>query len=241
MSAVENEGGRGSARALAFASSLGRFLVIAITTYLGLLAVTFFIGRVVPIDPVLAIVGDRAPGKWSSARGWNWVWTSRSTAVLALSWPDRAWRPRHLGADLHPVTQDIARFCRRRSNWRRGHHHRRRHRRAARRLAAVKQGKLVDQAVRAVRPRRLFAADLLARPAVRCCCSTPRWAGRPGRAAEHLFRRIWFTSITGILTIDSLIAGDWGAFWDAGAISSSRPAAGLLLLAYISRMTRSSC
>ena len=31
------------------------------TTYLGLLAVTFFIGRVVPIDPVLAIVGDRAP------------------------------------------------------------------------------------------------------------------------------------------------------------------------------------
>jgi ABC-type dipeptide/oligopeptide/nickel transport system permease component len=27
----------------------------------GLLAVTFFIGRVMPIDPVLAIVGDRAP------------------------------------------------------------------------------------------------------------------------------------------------------------------------------------
>ena len=30
-------------------------------TLLGLIAVTFFIGRVVPIDPVLAIVGDRAP------------------------------------------------------------------------------------------------------------------------------------------------------------------------------------
>ena len=38
-----------------------RFLVVAVTTYLGLLAVTFFIGRVVPIDPVLAILGDRAP------------------------------------------------------------------------------------------------------------------------------------------------------------------------------------
>ena len=38
-----------------------RFVGIAITTYLGLLAVTFFIGRVVPIDPVLAILGDRAP------------------------------------------------------------------------------------------------------------------------------------------------------------------------------------
>ena len=38
-----------------------RFLVIVVTTYLGLLAVTFFIGRVIPIDPVLAILGDRAP------------------------------------------------------------------------------------------------------------------------------------------------------------------------------------
>src|SRR5882757_11034259 len=61
MSAVENESGRGSARAVALASAIGRFLVVAVTTYLGLLAVTFFIGRVVPIDPVLAILGDRAP------------------------------------------------------------------------------------------------------------------------------------------------------------------------------------
>ncbi|HPU11287.1 MAG TPA: ABC transporter permease, partial [Ottowia sp.] len=37
------------------------FLGVIILTYLGLLAVTFFIGRVMPIDPVLAIVGDRAP------------------------------------------------------------------------------------------------------------------------------------------------------------------------------------
>ena len=37
------------------------FLLVIFLTYLGLLAVTFFIGRVMPIDPVLAIVGDRAP------------------------------------------------------------------------------------------------------------------------------------------------------------------------------------
>ncbi len=37
------------------------FLGVILLTYLGLLAVTFFIGRVMPIDPVLAIVGDRAP------------------------------------------------------------------------------------------------------------------------------------------------------------------------------------
>ena len=63
MSAVENQvaARRGSARAVAVASFAGRFLVIEITTYLGLLAVTFFIGRVIPIDPVLAVLGDRAP------------------------------------------------------------------------------------------------------------------------------------------------------------------------------------
>ena len=63
MSVAENQAaaGRGSARAAAIASSFGRFLVIAVTTYLGLLAVTFFIGRVIPIDPVLAVLGDRAP------------------------------------------------------------------------------------------------------------------------------------------------------------------------------------
>jgi peptide/nickel transport system permease protein len=37
------------------------FLGVIALTYLGLLAVTFFIGRVMPIDPVLAVVGDRAP------------------------------------------------------------------------------------------------------------------------------------------------------------------------------------
>lgn len=37
------------------------FLGVIALTYLGLLAITFFIGRVMPIDPVLAIVGDRAP------------------------------------------------------------------------------------------------------------------------------------------------------------------------------------
>jgi peptide/nickel transport system permease protein len=38
-----------------------RFLGVIALTYLGLLAVTFFIGRVIPVDPALAIVGDRAP------------------------------------------------------------------------------------------------------------------------------------------------------------------------------------
>ena len=39
----------------------GEFALQVGLTLLGLLAVTFFIGRVVPIDPVLAVVGDQAP------------------------------------------------------------------------------------------------------------------------------------------------------------------------------------
>jgi peptide/nickel transport system permease protein len=38
-----------------------RLLATVALTFFGLLLVTFFIGRVVPIDPVLAVVGDRAP------------------------------------------------------------------------------------------------------------------------------------------------------------------------------------
>jgi hypothetical protein len=41
--------------------STGSFVLVILLTYLGLLAVTFVIGRVIPIDPVLAIVGDHAP------------------------------------------------------------------------------------------------------------------------------------------------------------------------------------
>ena len=40
---------------------VGRLALTLAFTFLGLLLVTFLIGRVVPIDPVLAAVGDRAP------------------------------------------------------------------------------------------------------------------------------------------------------------------------------------
>ena len=43
--------------------SAGRVALTVALTFLGLLLVTFLIGRVVPIDPVLAAVGDRAPAE----------------------------------------------------------------------------------------------------------------------------------------------------------------------------------
>lgn len=45
---------------LLFGRGLARVVPVVIITILGLLLVTFLIGRVMPIDPVLAVVGDRA-------------------------------------------------------------------------------------------------------------------------------------------------------------------------------------
>ena len=45
---------------LKFLGAAARLALTLAVTFLGLLLVTFLIGRVVPIDPVLAVVGDRA-------------------------------------------------------------------------------------------------------------------------------------------------------------------------------------
>ena len=52
-----------TAASLRFTRSAVRLLASVALTFLGLLLVTFLIGRVVPIDPVLAAVGDRAPAE----------------------------------------------------------------------------------------------------------------------------------------------------------------------------------
>ena len=52
---------RATPPALKFAGGVSRFLGTVALTFFGLLLVTFLIGRVVPIDPVLDAIGDRAP------------------------------------------------------------------------------------------------------------------------------------------------------------------------------------
>ena len=51
--------GRGE-RALRFLRRTGELFGSLALTFLGLTCVTFFIGRFIPVDPVLAVVGDRA-------------------------------------------------------------------------------------------------------------------------------------------------------------------------------------
>jgi peptide/nickel transport system permease protein len=47
-------------KVLGIAKRLSAFLLTLLITFLGLTAVTFFIGRFIPVDPVIAIVGDHA-------------------------------------------------------------------------------------------------------------------------------------------------------------------------------------
>lgn len=215
--------------------------VVVATTFLGLLAVTFFIGRVIPIDPVLAVLGDRAP---ASA-------IARVRAEMGLDLP--LWRQfviyvqQVLTGDLgtsilttRPVVEDIARVFP-----------------ATVELAtlgtligtalgiplgvlaAVKRGTLVDQAVRLV---GLAGYSLpifwLAMLALLLFYAKLGWVAYPGRIS--IAYEYSFTSATGLFLLDAILQRQWDVAWDVFR-HIILPAAllGYFSMAYISRMTRS--
>ena len=243
MSVADNQvaAGRGSARAVAILSSLGRFLVVAVTTYLGLLAVTFFIGRVIPIDPVLAVLGDRAPIAV--------VERTRREMGLDLPWIEQFYiyvknaLSGNFGTSVlttNPVMSDIRRVFP-----------------ATIELAtlgtiigavigvplgvlaAVKRGSLIDQIARVVGligySVPIFWLGLLG---LVLFYAKLQWIAFPARL--DVVYEYTFTPITGFYLLDAAIQGQWDVFYDAWR-HIVLPAAllGYLSLAYISRMTRS--
>ena len=243
MSIVETEGrrARGSDRALAIAGGIGRFLVIAVSTYLGLLAVTFFIGRVIPIDPVLAVLGDRAPE--------SVVERTRREMGLDLPLIEQFWIyiKAALNGDFgtsvlttNPVMADIRRVFP-----------------ATIELAtvgtligtvlgiplgvlaAVKRGSLADQFVRVVGlvgySVPIFWLALLA---LVLFYAKLQWVAFPGRI--DIVYQYTFTPVTGFYLLDSAMQGQWDVFWDVFRhIILPGALLGYFSLAYISRMTRS--
>ncbi|WP_462384349.1 ABC transporter permease [Pseudomonas sp. Marseille-QA0892] len=210
-------------------------------TLLGLLALTFFIGRVMPLDPVLAVVGPDAD---SSTYDQVYHAMGLDRPLLVQFWiylQDLAHGD--FGNALltgHPVIQDIARVFP-----------------ATIELAtlAIIFGVVIGL------PLGVFAAanqgrvgDHLARVISLFGYSTPifwlgmmgllvfyawlGWAGGAGRidlAYDGLV-----PSVTGLLLIDTALDGDWDAF--ASALKHILLPAlilGLNSVAYISRMTRS--
>lgn len=243
MSAAENQvaAGRGSARAVTVLSSIGRFLVIAITTYLGLLAVTFFIGRVIPIDPVLAVLGDRAPA--------NVVERTRREMGLDLPLIEQfyIYVKGALNGDFgtsvlttNPVMTDI--------------------RRAFPAtielatlgtligsvvgvplgvLAAVRRGSLIDQIVRIIGligySVPIFWLGLLGLVLFYAKLQRVAFPARLDVVYEYTF-----TPITGFYLLDAAMQGQWDVFYDAFRhIILPASLLGYFSLAYISRMTRS--
>jgi len=243
VSVADNQvaAGRGSARAVAILSSLGRFLVVAVTTYLGLLAVTFFIGRVIPIDPVLAVLGDRAPIAV--------VERTRREMGLDLPWIEQFYiyvknaLSGNFGTSVlttNPVMSDIRRVFP-----------------ATIELAtlgtiigavigvplgvlaAVKRGSLIDQVARVVGlvgySVPIFWLGLLG---LVLFYAKLQWIAFPARL--DVVYEYTFTPITGFYLLDAAIQGQWDIFYDTWR-HIVLPAAllGYLSLAYISRMTRS--
>nr|WP_222857209.1 ABC transporter permease [Rhizobium herbae] len=233
--------GRRRARANGWAGNALRFLVIIVTTYLGLLAVTFFIGRVIPIDPVLAILGDRAPThvveRTRELLGFNkplyqqfYIYVRDAltgnfgTSVLTTN-PVMADIRRVFPATLELAT--LGTIIGSLIGVPLGV------------LAAVKRGSIADQIVRVIGlvgySVPIFWLALLS---LLLFYARLKWVAFPGRI--DIVYEYSFTPVTGLYLIDSAWQGQWDVFRDVFRhIILPAGLLGYFSLAYISRMTRS--
>lgn len=209
-------------------------------TLFGLAIVTFMIGRVMPVDPVIAAVGDNAPE----------AVIQRVRAEMGLDQPLVVQFFHYIGQVLHgdlgnsiltrnPVTQDIARYFPATLELAT----------AALLLAAligiplgvwaaVRQGSLTDQIIRVVcLAGHSVPTFVLALISLLVFYAALGIAPGPGR--QDIIFQDMIPHVTGILTIDTLLDGDFDAFWDALA-HMAQPVIILAYfsMAYITRMTR---
>lgn len=224
-----------------FSRALGRFALAIVLTYLGLLAVTFFIGRVIPVDPVLAVVGDHAPEavmeRVREEMGLNkpvleqfGIYVSKvlrgdfGTSVLTSN-PVLDDIQRTFPATFELATLGIligAGFGVPLGVW-----------------AAVRRGGLADQLVRVMGligySVPIFWLGLMA---LVLFYAKLDWVAGPGRV--DVTYEYMFTPHTGILLLDTAMQGQWEAFRNVFShLILPASLLGYFSLAYISRMTRS--
>ena len=210
-------------------------------TFLGLLAVTFFIGRIVPVDPVLAAVGDRAPpqvyqrvylelglDKPLYVQFWMYLLkavrgdfgVSVLTANTVLEDIRRVFPATIELATFGIVIGTVAGIPL--GVW-----------------AAVRQGKLADQVVR-VAGLIGYSAPIFWLGLIGLLVFYARldWAAGPGRL--DISYDYIVTPVTGLLTVDAAMQGEWGVFRNAlSHLVLPGTLLGYFSMAYISRMTRS--
>ncbi len=209
-------------------------------TLFGLALVTFLIGRVMPIDPVVAIAGDHAPPD-VVARIRDQLGLDRPLLVQFAIYLDNLVHG-DLGRSVmtsRPVLVDIGRFFP-----------------ATLELAttaiivaviigiplgvftAAYQGSRFDHVVRVIaltgQSVPIFVLGLLSLLVFYVKLGVVPGTGQLDVAYEGIVPRV-----TGMLVIDAAIAQDWDSFWDAGA-HLVQPALVLAYfsMAYITRMTR---
>ncbi len=220
---------------------LGNFIFTVGLTFVGLTAVTFVIGRVMPNDPVLAIVGDRASKEVYEAMYlqlgldkpiiqqyaiyiWNLLQGDLGTSIMTT----------------RPVTEDILRFFP-----------------ATLELAsvatllgivigvpmgvvaAVRQGRMIDHLVRIF---GLFGYSVpifwLGLVALLVFYAKLDWVPGPGRLEVYYDGIV--DPVTGFILIDSALQGEWELFDNAlGHLVLPSAVLATFALAYIARMTRS--
>ncbi|HUZ71720.1 MAG TPA: ABC transporter permease [Stellaceae bacterium] len=223
------------------AVSLGALAVKAVLTLFGLLLVTFLIARVVPIDPVLAVVGDRAsPEVYRRVRAEMGL--DRPVAVQFWRYADIVARGDLGNSALtrSPVTADIARFFPATLELAT----------AATLLglllgvpagvvAAARHNRWPDHALRIL---SLFGYSVpvfwLGLMALLLFYADLGWAAGPGRLDPWLDDMV--PARTGFVVIDAALAGN-GAVLASALRHLALPALvlGYFSMAYISRMTRS--
>ncbi|WP_420846267.1 ABC transporter permease [Microvirga brassicacearum] len=234
--------GGGHAGALRFLlTKTVKFILVLATTLLGLIAVTFFIGRVVPIDPVLAIVGDRAPPHvYERAR--QELGLDRPLAEQFVIYVKKAVTGDFGNSVLttNPVMTDIMNTFP-----------------ATLELAtlgtligvfvgvplgvlaAVRRGSWIDQLVRLLGlvgySVPIFWLGLMG---LLLFYAKLGWVEGPGRL--DVTYSYLYTPVTGVVLIDTLMQGQMDAFWNAVShVALPACLLGYFSLAYISRMTRS--
>jgi peptide/nickel transport system permease protein len=220
--------------------AVGMVSMVAMT-FLGLLLVTFLIGRVVPVDPVLAVVGDKATAEVHERVRLDLglhlpLWQQFTIYVKAVLAGD-------FGVSVltaRPVLEDIARIFP-----------------ATVELALIATLIGVFSGV----PLGIFSAgkpgslvDHLARISGLFGYSLPIfWLGLmglmafyarlnllPGPGRVDIFYENMVDPKSGFLLIDSILAGEWGIFRNAlSHIILPASLLGFYSMAYLSRMTRS--
>jgi peptide/nickel transport system permease protein len=221
--------------------ALSGVVVTIVLTFVGLTAVTFVIGRVMPVDPVLAIVGDRAPQDVYD-RVYLELGLDQPISIQYLRYI-RSLVSGDLGTSImtsQPVMSDIGRFFP-----------------ATLELAtiatllgvflgipmgvlaAVRQGRWPDHVVRVV---GLIGYSVpvfwLGLVALLVFYAKLGWTAGPGRL--EVFYDGMIDPVTGVILVDAALAGEWEIFRNAVShLILPASILGTYSLAYIARMTRS--